>query len=114
MSKLPTPDYTPEPLGGRFPKCRFCGVHCTAIVRTHDRSGWELLCPGRVGGRYGPHRVPVVERSASDDFPPCRVCGAVPTALRPNYDETRLLRSFTFAGCGHTVGVPWEVAVGLA
>jgi hypothetical protein len=106
MDTLPQPNYWLRPAGRRFPRCGSCGVRCTALVRT--ARGWELLCPGR----GTPHHVPVPRRT-KDAFPPCGVCCRTPEGLVLNQDD-ELLRSVTFKGCGHTAGIPWEMALGLA
>ncbi|MGW1799249.1 hypothetical protein ACWCQN_25590 [Streptomyces sp. NPDC001984] len=47
-------------------------------------------------------------------FPPYRLCGTWPTALRlhPGHNEQLQIR-ITLVDCGHTVGVPWPAALAL-
>ena len=114
MVKTPAADYTPDAIGWRFPKCGTHGVRTVRAVRAAPEGdgGWGLLCPGPSEGRS--HVIPLREPREPGCFPPCRVCGSATTAIRLEVGERPLLDDrFTLINCGHTVAMPWRVALGF-
>lgn len=114
MAKTPAADYVPDVVGRRFPKCGRHGIHTTRAVRAapEGSGGWGLLCPGPPGGET--HVIPVYEPRAPDRFGVCKLCGTVTTTIRPEVsDRTRCVERFTLVDCGHTIAVPWAIALGF-